>query len=364
MATSPTHNPISLERQYEGARLALAAYAAQSLKSLLATSPTASELAAGTVSALVAQGFTPAQAEQFAHKYTPVSALDQDGAGAVLFRVNGTSEIAVGVRGTETPSDLFGADVTIATNRLPQYQTTLIANWVLRETTPADQTVAQFDLKGFNSNWGEATSAVLFDGLKKANPFAAVAVQLASAGQPIVQVNGQVQGTGLAVGTCVDAAAHSEGSPEVTVIGSALAQCQRITTVNGAGVRVERMQKMANAFSISALALAQTAAPGNGNGVNFAWDGQGYQRATGWVAANDGLLVLNQNFNQSVDNGTEFLSNALIADIGCTNARMQPMNTGYALILSDTGHDPERCWRGAARQFNTTATDVPMEAQA
>ncbi|MEI8327270.1 MAG: hypothetical protein WCH44_18275, partial [Betaproteobacteria bacterium] len=73
---------------------------------------------------------------------------------------------------------------------------------------------------------------------------------------------------------------------------------------------------------------------------------------------------LNQNFNQSVDNGTEFLSNALIADIGCTNARMQPMNTGYALILSDTGHDPERCWRGAARQFNTTATDVPMEAQA
>ena len=97
MATSPTHNPISLERQYEGARLALAAYAAQSLKSLLATSPTASELAAGTVSALVAQGFTPAQAEQFAHKYTPVSALDQDGAGAVLFRVNGTSEIAVGV---------------------------------------------------------------------------------------------------------------------------------------------------------------------------------------------------------------------------------------------------------------------------
>ncbi len=77
----------------------------------------------------------------------------------------------------------------------------------------------------------------------------------------------------------------------------------------------------------------------------------------------DGMLVLDQNFNQSVDNGGELLSNPLSGDIGCTNARMQPMNTGYTLILSDMRHDQERCWRGAALTFNATVSDVSMGAQ-
>jgi hypothetical protein len=64
--------------------------------------------------------------------------------------------------------------------------------------------------------------------------------------------------------------------------------------------------------SISTLSIAQTEA--NNTPVTFDWDGTGYQKQTGWVGANDGMLVLDRNFNNSVDNGTELLSNPLVAD--------------------------------------------------
>ena len=90
-----------LQQQYEGSRLAVAAYGAEQFKALLATNPNGSALIAGTESILVQQGFTATQANSFVAKYTPVAALDQDGAGAVLFRVNGTNQIATTIRGTE-----------------------------------------------------------------------------------------------------------------------------------------------------------------------------------------------------------------------------------------------------------------------
>lgn len=48
--------------------------------------------------------------------------------------------------------------------------------------------------------------------------------------------------------------------------------------------------------------------------VTFNWDGQGFKKQTSWVKANDGFLVLDRDFNQSVDNGGELLSNPLVAD--------------------------------------------------
>jgi hypothetical protein len=48
--------------------------------------------------------------------------------------------------------------------------------------------------------------------------------------------------------------------------------------------------------------------------VSFNWDGQGFKKQTSWVKANDGFLVLDRDFNQSVDNGAELLSNPLVAD--------------------------------------------------
>ena len=67
--------------------------------------------------------------------------------------------------------------------------------------------------------------------------------------------------------------------------------------------------------TISTQTLAQTATQNNGAGLAFDWDGQGYQKRVGGVGSNDGLLVLDRDFNQSVDNGTELLSNPLVADV-------------------------------------------------
>lgn len=170
-----------LQQQYEGTRLAVAAYGAADIKALLATYPSPHQLTAGLHNVLTAQGFTIDQANSFVQKYTPVAALDQDGAGAVLFRVNGTDQIATAVRGTDTTTDankrndLYLADSAIALNHLPTYQTTLIANFVLRETTPAGQSVAQFAVQGITSNADD------------------LAVALANSAAALGDVAGQVQ---------------------------------------------------------------------------------------------------------------------------------------------------------------------------
>ncbi|UUZ65416.1 hypothetical protein LP417_13320 [Polaromonas sp. P1-6] len=65
---------------------------------------------------------------------------------------------------------------------------------------------------------------------------------------------------------------------------------------------------------IMSRTIAQNAAAGTA--ISFDWDGQGYQKKTGWIGAQDGFLMLDHNFNQSADNAKELLSNPLIADAG------------------------------------------------
>ena len=244
-----------VQQQYEGTRLAAAAYGAEQFKALLATNSNSGALTAGVESILVQQGFSPAQASSFVAKYTPVAALDQDGAGAVLFRVNGTDSIATAVRGTDRSTvergvnDIVLADGTIAQNQLPVYQTTLIANFVLRETTPAGQPVPQFSVQGGNSNASDLARATA-DTLANAGGEKGSAPNLVT--MPVIVQTSTVMGTGRALGQCVDAAAHSEGSPEITTLGSAIAQCPRITTVNGPGVSVEQMQSVSDQIATKA----------------------------------------------------------------------------------------------------------------
>jgi hypothetical protein len=102
-----------IQQQYEGTRLAAAAYGAEQFKALLATNPSSGALTAGVESILMQQGFSPGQASSFIAKYTPVAALDQDGAGAVLFKVNGTDQIATVVRGTDQDNN-FKNDLVLA----------------------------------------------------------------------------------------------------------------------------------------------------------------------------------------------------------------------------------------------------------
>jgi hypothetical protein len=250
-------NQTQLQQQYEGTRLAVAAYAAQDIKTLLSANQSQHELSAGLHSALVKQGFSVEQANSFVDKYTPVAALDQDGAGAVLFRINGTNEIATAVRGTNPSQESWFriegsdavADGTIAQGELPVYQTTLIANFVLRETTPTGQSVPQFSVQGGNSNAADLARATA-DTLANAGGEKGNALNLVT--MPVIVQTGTVLGTGNAVGPCVDAAAHSEGSPEITTLGSAIAQCSRITTVNGPGVSVAQMQSVSDQIATQA----------------------------------------------------------------------------------------------------------------
>ncbi len=291
-----------LQQQFEGTRLAAAAYAARDIKTLLATNPSQHELTAGLHSALVKNGFSIEQANSFVEKYTPAAALDQDGAGAVLFRVNGTNEVATAVRGTEyqtfeqRTNDLVLADGTIAQNQLPVYQTTLIANFVLRETTPAGQPVPQFSVQGGNSNAADLARATA-DTLANAGGEKGSAPNLVT--MPVIVQTGTAIGTGNAVGQCVDAAAHSEGAPEITTLGSAIAQCSRITTVNGPGVSLAQMQSVSDQIAAQADRPQQDIASQNQLNVHTTGvsviDG-----LNGGLPGEDALLTIPGNSHSSI----------------------------------------------------------------
>jgi len=156
MATNLPQSSVDKSRQFEGARLAAAAYQAKAIHTALSNGLTGAELQQATQAALISNDppFTLVQAKDFLSKYTPVAALDKDGAGAVIFRDNDSGKIAVAVRGTNKndPKPDVYADGTIALDQLPIYQTVLIANFVLRETTPAGQIIPQYAAQGISSN--------------------------------------------------------------------------------------------------------------------------------------------------------------------------------------------------------------------
>lgn len=193
--------------------------------------------------------FTIAQAKAFAERYTPVAALDQDGAGAVIFKDNVSGQYVFSVRGTDVPSNIvqdLQADVAIAGNQVPAYQTTLIVNFLLRETAPANTVVPQFSVQGFISSADDLLAGV--GNLLTRAAGGEVGSNADSLSIPKLNVTSTVAGTGNAVGVCVDATGHSEGSPEVTV-AAAVVDCMRTTTVNGPGASLVQMQGMVEQFT-------------------------------------------------------------------------------------------------------------------
>ena len=90
------------------------------------------------------QAFSPERAEQIAQRYTPLAVLDKDGAGAIIFRDATDNQNIIAVRGTDIPNNIredIAADSGISVGMLPMYQTSLIDNFIARETAPAATSV-------------------------------------------------------------------------------------------------------------------------------------------------------------------------------------------------------------------------------
>ena len=90
------------------------------------------------------QAFSPERAEQIAQRYTPLAVLDKDGAGAIIFRDATDNQNIIAVRGTDIPNNIredISADWGISVGILPMYQTSLIDNFIARETATAATSV-------------------------------------------------------------------------------------------------------------------------------------------------------------------------------------------------------------------------------
>ena len=134
------------------------------------------------------QAFSPERAEQIAQRYTPLAVLDKDGAGAIIFRDATDNQNIIAVRGTDIPNNIredIAADWGISVGILPMYQTSLIDNFIARETAPAGASVPQV--------WFDTELGIV-------------------ASEPEL-------GTGRATGQIKYIAAHSEGGPEAQTLG-------------------------------------------------------------------------------------------------------------------------------------------------
>ena len=90
------------------------------------------------------QAFSPERAEQIVQRYTPLAVLDRDGAGAIIFRDAIDNQNIIAVRGTDIPNNIreyIAADWGISVGILPMYQTSLIDNFIARETATAATSV-------------------------------------------------------------------------------------------------------------------------------------------------------------------------------------------------------------------------------
>ena len=110
--------------------------------------------------------------------------------------------------------------------------------------------------------------------------------------------------------------------------------------------------------TISTLTIAQTELIGTP--VSFDWDGLGYLKKTGWVAKNDGLLVLDKNFNASVDDGGELLSNPLLADAakGLRSLAAWDANGDSKIDASDPVYAQLKVWQDLNQDGNNTGVNA------
>ena len=75
---------------------------------------------------------------------TSLIAPNKDGAGAIVFRDATDNQNIIAVRGTDIPNNIredIAADWGISVGILPMYQTSLIDNFIARETAPAAASV-------------------------------------------------------------------------------------------------------------------------------------------------------------------------------------------------------------------------------
>ncbi len=95
----------------------------------------------------------------------------------------------------------------------------------------------------------------------------------------------------------------------------------------------------------------ETIAEAGFNGVKFDYEGDGIKTPTGWVGADDGLLVLDRNGNGSIDNGAELFSDytpmgdGTLAQNGIDALRTVDSNADGVINASDTQFASLRVWR-------------------
>ena len=206
-----------LRKQTEAIELTVVAYEALSIKKTLEDALSESAKQSKTESEYIRDAvkdtllhadkspFTEAQAEAFVNRYTPLAALDQDGAGAIILHDSHKHINITTIRGTDIKNnlidDVLKADKDIVGGYPPVYQSMLIDNFLARETAPKGMPVSQLK---YGMTLGRTQDAL---------------------------------GTGRAEAGIQQFVAHSEGSPEATAMG-ALHKAP-VITINGPGVNPE-----------------------------------------------------------------------------------------------------------------------------
>ncbi|NBQ70526.1 MAG: hypothetical protein EBU46_17515, partial [Nitrosomonadaceae bacterium] len=81
--------------------------------------------------------------------------------------------------------------------------------------------------------------------------------------------------------------------------------------------------------------------------VAFDVDGTGYLKNTDWISQQDGFLVLDRNFNNSIDNGDELFSNSLVANSakGLASMKWVDANADGDITTSDPVFNQLKVWQ-------------------
>jgi hypothetical protein len=113
-------------------------------------------------------------------------------------------------------------------------------------------------------------------------------------------------------------------------------------------------------ISQTTITQQNASATDNIEAVSFNWDGLNFKKQTGWVNANDGFLVLDRDFNQSVDNGGELLSNPLVADPakGIRSLATWDANGDGKIDINDPIYKQLKIWQDFNQDGDNTQTAV------